>query len=77
MEKNVTLEEIFMLYMQETNLAVKNNLTSIRDLEAQIGRLSNNLTIEDIGTLLRNTLSNLKEHIKAIALRSGRIIEQL
>ena len=42
----------------------------------QIGQLSSMLTERTAGTLPSNTVTNPKEHVKAISLRSGRIYEE-
>ncbi|XP_065633580.1 uncharacterized protein LOC136069224 [Quercus suber] len=67
---------MFMQYMQKTNVAIQNNSASIRNLEVQIDQLSSMLTERTTGTLPSNTVTNLKEHVKAISLRSGRTYEE-
>nr|XP_023872628.1 uncharacterized protein LOC111985214 [Quercus suber] len=59
-EKKLTLEDMFMQYMQKTD----------------IGQLSSMLTERTAGTLPSNTVTNPKEHVKAISLRSGRTYEE-
>nr|XP_023916883.1 uncharacterized protein LOC112028427 [Quercus suber] len=75
-EKKPTLEDMFMQYMQKTDVAIQNNLASIRNLEVQIGQLSSMLTERTTGTLPSTTVTNPKEHVKAISLRSGRTYEE-
>ena len=70
-EKKPTLEDMFVQYMQKTDVAIQNNSASIRNLEVQIDQLSSMLTKRTAGTLPSNTVTNLKEHVKAISLRSG------
>ena len=65
-----------MQYIQKTNVAFQNNSASIRNLKVQIGQLSSMLTKRTVGTLPSNTVTNPKEHVKAISLRSGRIYEE-
>ena len=36
-EKKLTLEDMFMQYIQKTDVAIQNNSASIRNLEVQIG----------------------------------------
>ena len=57
-------------------MAIQNNSASIRNLEVQIGQLLSMLTERTVGTLPSNTVTNLKEHVKEISLRSGRIYEE-
>ena len=75
-EKNSTHEDMFMQYMQKTNVVIQNNSASIRNLEVQNDQLSSMLTERTIGTLPSNTVTNPKEHVKAISLRSGRTYEE-
>ena len=42
----------------------------------QIGQLSSMLIERTVGTLPSNTITNPKEHVKAISLRSGRTYEE-
>ena len=57
-------------------MAIQNNSTSIRNHEVQIDQLSSMLTERTVGTLPSNTVTNPKEHVKAISLRSGRTYEE-
>nr|XP_023870464.1 uncharacterized protein LOC111983048 [Quercus suber] len=75
-EKKPTLEDMFMQYMQKIDVAIQNNSASIRNLEVQIGQLSSMLTERTTGTLPSNTITNPKEHVKAISLRSGQTYEE-
>ncbi|XP_023886157.1 uncharacterized protein LOC111998291 [Quercus suber] len=70
-EKKLTLEDMFMQYIQKTNMAIQNNSASIRNPEVQIGQLSSMLIERTTRTLPSNTITNPKEHVKAISLRSG------
>ena len=65
-----------MQYMQKTDMAIQNNSALIRNLEVQIDQLSSMLTERTIGTLPSNTVTNPKEHVKAISLRSGRTYKE-
>ena len=65
-----------MQYIQKTDVVIQNNSASICNLEVQIGQLSSMLTERPAGTLPSNTITNPKEHVKAISLRSGRTYEK-
>ena len=65
-----------MQYIQKTGMAIQNNSTSIRNHEVQIDQLSSMLIKRIAGTLPSNTVTNPKEHVKAISLRSGRTYEE-
>ena len=65
-----------MQYIQKTDMAIQNNSASIRNLEVQIGQLSSMLTERTTGTLPSNTITNPKEHAKAISLRNGQTYEE-
>ena len=65
-----------MQYIQKTDVVIQNNSASIRNLEVQIGQLLSMLTERTVGTLPSNTITNPKEHVKAISLRSGRTYEE-
>ncbi|XP_035544602.1 uncharacterized protein LOC118347994 [Juglans regia] len=75
-EKKLTVEYMFMQYMQKNDMVNQNQSTSIRNLEAQIGQLSNMLTERTIGTLSSNIVTNTNEHVKAKTLRSGWTYDQ-
>ena len=57
-------------------MVIQNNSASICNLEVQIGQLLSMLTERTVGTLPSNTITNPKEHVKAISLRSGRTYEE-
>ncbi|XP_065617702.1 uncharacterized protein LOC136062520 [Quercus suber] len=67
---------MLMQYLQKTDVAIQNNSTSIHNLEVQIGQLSSMLTERTAGTLPSNTVTNPKEHVKAISLRGGQTYEE-
>ncbi|XP_030923206.1 uncharacterized protein LOC115950098 [Quercus lobata] len=67
---------MFMHYIQKADVAIQNNSASIHNLEVQIDQLSSMLTERTAGTLPSNTVTNPKEHAKAISLRSGRTYEE-
>ncbi|KAG9442620.1 hypothetical protein H6P81_018474 [Aristolochia fimbriata] len=59
---------------QEASL--KNQEASIRNLEIQMGQLANAISGRNQGTLPSNYEVNPKEQIKAITLRSGKVLEE-
>ncbi|KAK4586581.1 hypothetical protein RGQ29_023651 [Quercus rubra] len=61
-EKKLTFEDMFMQYIQKTDMAIQNNSASIRNLEVQIGHLSSMLIERIARTLPSNTVTNPKEH---------------
>ena len=65
-----------MQYMQKTDMAIQNNSALIRNLEVQIDQLSSMLIERTVGTLSSNTVTNPKDHAKAISLRSGQTYEE-
>ena len=65
-----------MQYIQKTDVVIQNNSASIRNLVVQIGQLSSMLTERIARTLLSNTVTNPKEHVNAISLRSGQTYKE-
>ncbi|XP_073049510.1 uncharacterized protein [Primulina eburnea] len=63
-------------FISSTETRLQNQDESIKGLENQIGQLAKMITNRDPGTLQRNTETNPKDHVKAITLRSGKILEQ-
>ncbi|KAG9450305.1 hypothetical protein H6P81_010270 [Aristolochia fimbriata] len=59
---------------QETSL--KNQDASIRNFKIQVGQLPNVISGRNQGTLPSNSETNPKEQIKAITLRSGKVLEE-
>ena len=57
--------------MTETNTNLQNQTASIRNLEVQVGQLTNMLMGRQQGNLPSTTEINPKEQCKAITLRSG------
>ena len=55
---------------QDTQLMLKNNSSSIHNLEVQMGQLANSLSTRNQGILSRNTEKNPIEYVKAITLKS-------
>ena len=65
-----------MQYIQKIDVVIQNNSASIYNLEVQIGQLSSMLIERTVGTLSSNTVTNPKDHAKAISLRSGQTYEE-
>lgn len=61
--------------MDDYGATLSNIQASINDMENQVGHLARVITEQPQGSLLRNTKANLREHLKAILLRSGKTIE--
>ena len=55
----------------------KNHSSSIHNLEVQMGKLANSLSIRNQGSLPSNIEKNLKEQLKASTLRSEIEIQPL
>ncbi|XP_010272565.1 PREDICTED: uncharacterized protein LOC104608313 [Nelumbo nucifera] len=53
----------------------KNHLSSIHNLEVQIGQLVNAVSARNQGNLPSNTETNPREQLKEISLRSGKVLE--
>ncbi|KAL5572943.1 hypothetical protein UlMin_022540 [Ulmus minor] len=82
-DKKPTMEEAFTQFMTRTNAFIddtqanfRNQGASICSLEHQVGEISKLLTERTQGALPSNTERNLREHAKAITLRSGKELEQ-
>ena len=58
--------------MTRTDTTLQNQAASIRNLEVQMGQISNLLNARPQGTLPSNTETNLREHVKAIILQSSK-----
>ncbi|XP_073277664.1 uncharacterized protein [Primulina huaijiensis] len=75
-EEKSSLEKMMSKFISSTETRLQNQDASIKGLENQIGQLANMITGRDLGTLPSNTETNPKEQVKAIALRSGKVLEQ-
>ena len=51
---------------------MRNHEASIHNLETQVGQIAKILSERNPGSLLENTETNLKEHVNAVVLRSGK-----
>ena len=59
-------------FMTITDTTIHNQVASIQNLEVQMDQILNLLNARPQGTLPSNTKTNLREHVKAITLRSGK-----
>src|SRR5436189_3298417 len=70
-EQKQVPNDMFTRYMQENVARLKNQEASIKNIETQIGQLTNLLTARAQGALPSDTEKNSHEHVNAIMLRSG------
>ncbi|KAG9450627.1 hypothetical protein H6P81_010592 [Aristolochia fimbriata] len=89
-EQKANLEDMFSKFLanqekrdartdsrfQAQEASLKNQEASIRSLEIQVGQLANVISGRNQGTVPSNSETNPKEHIKAITLRSGKVLEE-
>jgi len=66
---------VFIQYIREIDLEIQNILALICNLKDQIGQLSTILLKRISQTLSSNTITNPKQHVKAISLRIERKTE--
>jgi len=62
-------------FMDETKMNFKNQAKSIDNLEVQVGQIAKLLSVRMQGSLLNNTVKNLKDQVHTITLRSGKQLE--
>ena len=82
-EKKPSLEETTQqlavatqTFMTTTDISLKNQAAAIHNLEVQISQISSLLSNRPKGSLPSSTEVNLKEHVKAITLRSEKVLAQ-
>ncbi|XP_073279512.1 uncharacterized protein [Primulina huaijiensis] len=75
-EENSDLEQMMSKFISSTETRLQNQDASIKGLENQIGQLAKMIASREPGTLPSNTETNPKEHVEAIALRRGNVLEQ-
>lgn len=63
-------------FMNETRTNFRNQDVSIQNSEIQVGKLSKQLLERSQGSLPSKIVTNSKENVKAITLRSGTVLEQ-
>ncbi|XP_048227263.1 uncharacterized protein LOC125369290 [Ricinus communis] len=80
-EKKSNLEELMMKFVtsietrfQQTDSALRNHQASIQNLENHIGQISKMFSERQQGALPSTTESNLREHVNAITLHSGKLV---
>src|SRR5436189_5790273 len=62
---------MFTRYMQENDARLKNQEASIKNIETQIGQLTNLLTARALGAFPSDTEKNPHKQANAVTLRSG------
>lgn len=62
-------------FISATETRMQNQDASIRGLEHQVGQLAKLISNRELGALPSDTEKNPKEHVKAIELRSGKVLE--
>ncbi|XP_073269608.1 uncharacterized protein [Primulina huaijiensis] len=75
-EEKSSLDQMMSKFILSTETRLQNQDASIKGLENQIGQLAKMITSRDPRTLLSNTETNPKEQVKAITLRSGKVLEK-
>ncbi|XP_027342961.1 uncharacterized protein LOC113855516 [Abrus precatorius] len=82
-EKKSNLEELMTKFIQtlesrfqSTETALRNQQTSIHDLEIQLGQISRLLSERPQGILPGNTDTNPREQVNTVTLRSGRTLQE-
>ena len=58
--------------LQNHETTLKSQSASLKNLEVQVNQIANMLNYRQLGTLPSNTEVNLREHVNAIMLRSGK-----
>ena len=77
-EASNSLENLLKAYMAKNDALIQSQAATLKNLENQMGQLATELRNRPQGTLPSNTENprNLgKEHIKVVALRSGKTLE--
>ncbi|XP_073122003.1 uncharacterized protein [Henckelia pumila] len=74
-EEKSSLEQMMQKFISSTETRMQNQDASIKNLENQIGQLAKSISSGDQGTLPSDTEKNPKEQVKAIELRSGKMVE--
>ena len=70
------LEDALEKFMKATMASQENNITTIRNIETQVGQICKQLVDEQSGQFSANTKTNPKEHCNTMASESGRIVEK-
>ncbi|XP_073279558.1 uncharacterized protein [Primulina huaijiensis] len=74
-EEKSNLEQMMSKFISATKTRLQNQYASIKGLESQIGQLAKIIASREPGTLPSNTETNPKEKVKAIELKSEKILE--
>jgi hypothetical protein len=71
-QNSMSLENTLKQFMTQTDAIFQNQAASIRNLEVQIGQLSNLINTRPQGALPSQTEINPREQVQAVTLRSGK-----
>ncbi|XP_073277634.1 uncharacterized protein [Primulina huaijiensis] len=74
-DEKSNLEQMMSKFISSTETRLQNQDASIKGLENQIGQLAKMIASREPGTLPSNTETNPKEQVKAIELKSGKVLE--
>ncbi|XP_073129183.1 uncharacterized protein [Henckelia pumila] len=74
-EEKSSMEQMMQKFISSTETRMQNQDASIKNLENQIGKLAKAMSSRELGTLPSDREKNPKEQVKAVELRSGKIIE--
>ncbi|XP_073273245.1 uncharacterized protein [Primulina huaijiensis] len=74
-EEKSNLEQMMSKFISSTETRLQNQDASIKGLEKQSGELAKMIASREPGTLPSNTETNPKEQVKAIEVKSGKILE--
>ncbi|XP_010244714.1 PREDICTED: uncharacterized protein LOC104588472 [Nelumbo nucifera] len=73
-EKKSNLEEMISKFINTAEAKFQSHETSIKNLKVQVGQIISTLSERKEGRLPNNTEKNPREHVNAIALRSGKTV---
>ncbi|XP_027368279.1 uncharacterized protein LOC113874247 [Abrus precatorius] len=68
------MEETMLQFMKVTQISFKNQESSMKKLETQIGQLAEQLSSREDGRFPSNTVINPKEQCQAVMTRSGAVV---
>ncbi|XP_073279490.1 uncharacterized protein [Primulina huaijiensis] len=74
-EEKSNLDQMMSKFISSTETRLQNQDGSIKGLEIQIGQLAKMIASREPGTLPSNTETKPKERVKAIELKSGKVLE--
>ncbi|KAG9449989.1 hypothetical protein H6P81_009954 [Aristolochia fimbriata] len=74
-DKKPSMEVLMTKFITTTEARLNNHEVSMKNVEAQIGQLANAISGRTNGTLPSTSEKNSREQVKAISLRSGKVVE--